>query len=223
MLLLFCSPATDDDDPRPTEALLTRRIALELCFRSRSCPVVKLELRSFFELDLLRFPVEAEAPDWNRESESRFLTRVVSESRFAFGSGELLTSAVATGLTTVGDDPAPFETGIEELRLFSSDVSRRQLCAESGRFRLTSFWRSLLVIELGPVDFMFRLPVLLFSDLFVSDPDGDGELFSPRCEARKFLPVGGFGAAYPLVPASGILLGLLLGVSGHCNLPSRSA
>lgn len=81
------------------------------------------------------------------------------------------------------------------------------------------------MIELGPVDFMFRLPVLLFSDLFVNDPEGEGEFLSPRCcEAKKFLPVGGFGAAYPLVPANGILLGLRLGVSGHCNLPpSRSA
>lgn len=127
--MLFCSPDDPEDDPRPTEALLTRRIALELCFRSRNCPVVKLELRSFFELDLLRLPVEADAPDpdWNRESESKFFTRVVSESRFAFGSGELLTMVAAmAGLTTVGE-PAPFETGIEELRLFSREVSRRQL------------------------------------------------------------------------------------------------
>lgn len=132
-LLLFCSAAAaaaaeDDDEepPRPMEALLTRRIALALCFRSRSCPVVKLELRSFFELDLLRLPVEADAADWSRESESRFFTRVVSESRFAFGSGELLTTD--GGLTTVGEPPPPpLETGIEELRLFSRDVSRRQL------------------------------------------------------------------------------------------------
>lgn len=126
LLLLFCSPAPADDDPRPMEALLTRRIALALCFRSRNCPVVKLELKSFFELDLLRLPVEAEAPDWNRESESRFFTRVVSESRFAFGSGELLTTVAMVAFSTVGE-PAPFETGIEELRLFSRDVSRRQL------------------------------------------------------------------------------------------------
>lgn len=84
-----------------------------------------------------------------------------------------------------------------------------------------------LVIELGPVDFMFKLPVLLFSDLLVNDADGEGELFSPRCcEAMKFLPEGGLGATYPLVPARGILLGLLRGVSGHCSLlpgESRSA
>lgn len=121
-LLLFCSAAEGDEEPRPMEALLTRRIALALCFRSRNCPVVKLELRSFFELDLLRLPVEADAADWSRESESKFFTRVVSESRFAFGSGELLTTD--GGLTTVGE---PLETGIEELRLFSRDVSRRQL------------------------------------------------------------------------------------------------
>lgn len=131
-LLLFGSPAEDgDEEPRPTEALLTRRIALALCFRSRSWPVVKLELRSFFELDLLRLPVEAEdAADWSRDSESKFFTRVVSESRFAFGSGELLTTD--GGLTTVGEVPPPppappLETGIEELRLFSRDASRRQL------------------------------------------------------------------------------------------------
>lgn len=123
-LLLFCS-ATEDEEPRPMEALLTRRIALALCFRSRNCPVVKLELRSFFELDLLRLPVEADAADWSRESESKFFTRVVSESRFAFGSGELLTTD--GGLTTVGEPPPPLETGIEELRLFSREVSRRQL------------------------------------------------------------------------------------------------
>lgn len=114
-LLLFCS----EDDPRPTEALLTRRIVLALCFRSRSWPVVKLELRSFFELDLLRLLVETEAV-WNRESESRFFTRVVSESRFAFGCGEMFTTlGLATG--------EPLETGIEELRLLSREESRRQL------------------------------------------------------------------------------------------------
>lgn len=189
------------DEVRPMEALLTRRIPAppEVAFRSGrpSWPVVKLvELRSFFELDLLRFPVEAEAV-CSRDSESRFLTRVVSESRLALGCGELLTTVVGVGLTTTGEPPFD-ETGIDELRLFSSEVSLRvQLCADSGRLMLPSRG-ALLVIELGPVeDLMYRLPVLLFSDLFDSDPEGDGELFSatfPPPPATKFRPVGGFGA-----------------------------
>lgn len=214
-LLLFCS--TDEAaEPRPMEALLTRRIALAFCFRSRVCPV-KLELRSFLELALARLPVEAEAV-CSRDSESKFLTRVVSESRLALGCGELLTiDGFATGEPPPG---GPLDTGIEELRLFSSDVSRRQLWAESGRLRLASFLSLLaLVMELGPVDFIYRLPVLLFNDLLVRDPEGEGELLSCRdcCweDATKFLPVGGFGATYPFVPGSGILLGLRRGVSGH--------
>ena len=200
LLLPLCSV----EELRPMEALLTRRIPPpEPCFRSGrpSCPVVKLvELRSFLELDLLRFPVEADAV-WSRESESRFLTRVVSESRLALGCGELLTMVDAEGGGLATGEPFD-ETGIEELLLFSSDVSRRvQLCADSGRFMLVSRGtRFPLVIELGPVDRMYKLPVLLFNDLFDSEPDGDGELLSCLpCElaaefATKFLPVGGFGA-----------------------------
>lgn len=193
------APAFSVDEVRLMEALLTRRIPPppDVDFRSGrpSWPVVKLvELRSFFELDLLRFPVEADAV-CSRDSESRFLTRVVSESRLALGCGELLTIVVvAVGLATTGD-PAFDETGIDELLLFSSEVSRLlQLCADSGRLILASLGAR-LVIELGPVeDRMYRLPVLLFNDLFDRDPDGDGELFSPLLFATKFLPVGGFGA-----------------------------
>lgn len=204
---LLVPPAFSVDGVRPMEALLTRRIPAppppEVDFRSGrpSWPVVKLvELRSFFELDLLRFPVEAEAV-CNLDSESRFLTRVVNESRLALGCGELLTTAVCddAGLATTGEPPAPFdETGIDELRLFSSEVSLLlQLCADSGLLILASLG-ALLVIELGPVDdLMYKLPVLLFNDLFDSDPDGDGELFSADNDdlfATKFRPVGGFGA-----------------------------
>lgn len=196
--LLLCSV----DELRPMEALLTRRIPLpEFCFRSgRICPVEKLvELRSFFELDLLRLPVEADAAVCNRDSESRFLTRVVSESRLALGCGELLTMVDADGGGLAADTGDPFElTGIEELLLFSRDVSRRdQLCADSGRFMLLSRTAArfvALVIELGPVDRMYRLPVDLFNDLFDNDPDGDGEPFCELTFATKFLPVGGFGA-----------------------------
>lgn len=188
--LLLLPPLCSVDELRPMEALLTRRMPPppEACFGR---PVLKLvELRSFFELDLLRFPVEAAV--CNRDSESKFLTRVVSESRLALGCGELLTTAEGGGLAATGD---PFDdTGIEELRLFSSDVSRLlQLCADSGRFMLVSrATRFPLLIELGPVDRMYKLPVLLFSDLFDSDPDGDGEFFGAF--ATKFRPVGGFGA-----------------------------
>lgn len=196
--LLAPPPAFSVDEVRPMEALLTRRMPPEVDFRSGrpSWPVVKLvELRSFFELDLLRFPVEAEAAVCSLDSESRFLTRVVSESRLALGCGELLTIAVGDGFVTTGDPPAFDETGIDELRLFSSEVSLRlQLCADSGLLILASLG-ALLVIELGPVDdLMYKLPVLLFNDLFDNDPDGDGELFSVDLFATKFRPVGGFGA-----------------------------
>lgn len=97
--------------------------------------------------------------DWSRESESRFFTRVVNESRLGRGSGEDVTYFVLRGdddgiLTTVVNAVDPLklvigldEIGIEELRrtLPSIEVFR----SESGRLRLESLVT--LVIDGGPL------------------------------------------------------------------------
>lgn len=108
-----------------------------------------------------------------RDSESRFFTRVVSESRL-----------VRTGdAGFVGDEFwIPFaDTGIDEPRLPGlSRLPARQLCAESERLLV-------FVMDDGPLggmrDDVVKLPVLLLRLLLDGGPDGLLFVFS-----------GGFGA-----------------------------
>lgn len=134
------------------------------------------------------------------------------ESRLRRGSGDDATYLLLGMLTMVmpgdeatGDDATLstglLEIGIDELRLLlpSNDDKLRQLWTESGRVRLESF----LVMDEGPLDLRYKLPVLFVRLLL------DG---GPVVDVR---PLGGF-ATKPFVPGSGILLGLLrFGVSGH--------
>lgn len=136
------------------------------------------------------------------------------ESRLRRGSGDDVTTYLLLGMLTMvmpgegeddtGDDATLstglLEIGIDELRLLlpSKDMLR-QLWTESGRVRLESF----LVMDEGPLDLRYRLPVLFVRLLL----DG-GPVVGVR-------PLGGF-ATKPFVPGNGILLGLLrFGVSGH--------
>lgn len=135
------------------------------------------------------------------------------ESRLRRGSGDDATYLLLGMLTMVmpgeGDDDTGddatlstglLEIGIDELRLLlPSNDMLRQLWTESGRVRLESF----LVMDEGPLDLRYRLPVLFVRLLL----DG-GPVVGVR-------PLGGF-ATKPFVPGNGILLGLLrFGVSGH--------
>lgn len=138
-----------------------------------------------------------------RESESRFLTRVVSESRLVRTGDDGLAEAAGDAF----DKPLA-DTGIddEELRLFGVGFASklllllllvpRQLCDESDRFGLL-----LLVVMDGGPEIGARVRLLLFRLLVDGGPDGPfTSVFS-----------GGFGAT--LVFCSGILLGRRRGVS----------
>jgi hypothetical protein len=166
--------------------------------------------------------------DCRRDSESRFFTRVVRESRLGRGRGDDATyllpeftgdggifTMVVLPYVPVGDDATLviglFDIGIEELRNFpSNDMFLRLLCIDSGRVRLVSFF----VIDRGPllvlVVVLKRLLVLFVRLLFEGGP------------ADVTLPLGGLVKMLllldPLDPGSGILLGFdLFGVSGHLS------
>lgn len=138
-------------------------------------------------------------------SESRLRILAADVSLFALGNGECI------GLGGDGLDLA--EMGIDELLLFPpNDESFRQLCAESGRWRLGDELLLSFFTELGGPDRPIRLLVLLFKLRLDGGPDGLNFPFT--------LPVGGFGAGFPFVPANGIRLGRFFGVSGKARVCS---
>lgn len=222
---------------RPTDTFDIRRTGSAVCFRLLDVPFV-----TAFCGDRVtdNAPVDPEIADdvWRRESESRFLTFVVSESRFERGSGDdvtyLLELVMPEGmLTTVvepyaeGGELFPFgdddiliiglllDMGIDELRLLLRLLMLLLFSIEMLRQLWTESGRVKLVsfllsvMDEGSLDFW---PLYRLLVLFVR------LLF----DCVTPLPLGGF-AIKPFIPANGILLGLLRrGVSGHFDRSPKS-